>query len=118
MGLPNVRLDMSPVLRFDRGLARVGDCASSMRWDTEAGVNTVFIQVHDAQAPTEATRTLLQRARDAGCVLSVAADGALVVRAPKGVLTEARLAKLERAAGALVELLRVAVIGEGGSDGR
>jgi len=68
-------------------------------------VNTVFIQVHDAQRPTEAIRTLLQRARDAGCRLSVATDGALAVRAPKGVLTEKRLAKLERAAGAIVELL-------------
>jgi len=75
-------------------------------------VNTVFIQVHDAQRPTEATRTLFQRARDAGCVLSVAADGTLVVRAPKGVLTEARLQKLERAAGAIVELIG------GGNDGK
>lgn len=81
-------------------------------------METVFIEVRGAASPTDATRTLLQRARDAGCVLSVAADGALVVRAPKGVLTEARLQKLERAAGALVELLRVAVTGEGGSDGR
>lgn len=66
---------------------------------------TVFIHVRRAASVTEATRTLLQRARNAGCALSVAKDGALVVRATKGVLTEKRLAKLEREAGAIVELL-------------
>ena len=42
---------------------------------------TVFFEVDGEQTPTEATRALLQKARDVGCHLYVCGSGGLAVRA-------------------------------------
>lgn len=68
-------------------------------------MTTVYFYDLGRRPATEATRTLVQRARDAGCEFRLAEDGVLVVRAAKGVLTEERLDRISKAGGAIVDLL-------------